>query len=63
MDTIEIYRNVDGGSLFYFLADVANPGAGSWTYTDSTADSGLNTAIVAPVAHANDAPPSGISLA
>lgn len=60
VDKISIFRTLDGGSLYYFLADVTNtPG---WTYVDSTADSGLNTDIVAPISHANDIPPSGISL-
>jgi hypothetical protein len=59
VDHIDIYRTADGGSLFYFLATVAN---GTSTYTDSTADSGLNDDIVAPIAHVNDPPPSGISL-
>jgi hypothetical protein len=61
-DTIEIYRNKDGGSVYYFLALIANPGAGSWSYTDSTPDSGLNTFKIAPINHANDPPPAGIRL-
>src|SRR5205807_9634979 len=55
------YRTLAGASSYYSLAEVANPGAGSWTYTDSTADSGLNTALVAPLAHANDPAPTGIN--
>lgn len=36
--------------------------AGTWQYTDSTADSGLNTDIVAPISDANDPPPANIHL-
>lgn len=59
---IDIYRTKDGGGVFYFNAEVANPGAGTWTFTDSTADSALNTLIIAPLAHVNDPPPAGASL-
>jgi len=62
VDTIEIYRTDDGGSNFYFLTDIVNPGASTWTYTDSTPDSGLNDDIVAPLSHVNDPPASGMSL-
>jgi hypothetical protein len=58
VDKIDIYRTEDGGSLYYFLAEVVN---GTSTYTDSTADSGLNNDLVAPLT-GNDPPPSGISL-
>lgn len=59
---IDIYRTKDGGGVYYFDAEVANPGAGTWTFTDSTADSALNTSIIAPLAHVNDPPPAGASL-
>jgi hypothetical protein len=59
---IEIFRTKDGGSTYYFVASITNPGTGTWTYTDSTADSALNTLLIAPVAHVNDPPPAGISL-
>lgn len=59
VDKIQIYRTADGGSSYYLLVEVANATS---SYTDSTADSGLNNLIVAPLAHANDPPPSGISL-
>jgi hypothetical protein len=57
---VDIYRTLDGGSNYYFLASVAN-GSGTWTYTDSTADASLNNLIVAPLNHANDPPPAGIN--
>lgn len=61
VDKIEIYRTADGGAVFYFLADISNPGNTTWTYTDSTADSGLNELIVGPINHVNDPPPVGLS--
>jgi hypothetical protein len=62
VDDIDIYRTVDGGSDYFYLATISNPPSGTWSYTDSTADSGLNTDLVAPLAHTNDPPPAGISL-
>lgn len=59
---IEIFRTKDGGSTYYFVASITNPGVGAWTYTDSTADSALNVFLIAPVAHVNDPPPAGVSL-
>jgi hypothetical protein len=59
VDKIEIYRTADGGSRFFFVAEIDNPASGSWTYTDSTVDSALNELIVAPVAHDNDPVPAG----
>lgn len=58
VDKIEIYRTKDGGSVFYYLATI-NEGA-SWSYTDTTPDSGLNTARIAPLF--NDPPPTGAHL-
>jgi hypothetical protein len=59
VDKIWIFRNNDGGSVFYFLAEINNTGS---TYTDSTPDSGLNNDIVAPLT-GNDPPPTGMRLA
>lgn len=58
VDTIEIYRNDDGGSLFYFLADVSNATS---NYVDNIPDTGLNDDIIAPLT-GNDPPPSGAGL-
>lgn len=58
VDKIDIYRNDDGGSIFYFLAEVSNATS---TYADTTADSGLNNDLVAPLT-GNDPPPTGMSL-
>ena len=41
-----IYRTTAGGSIYYFLAEVADNS--TTTYTDSTADVSLDTTIVAP---------------
>jgi hypothetical protein len=60
VDKVGIYRTLDGGALYNFVAEVAN---GTASYTDSTTDSGLNTDILAPTAHLNDPPPAGASLA
>jgi hypothetical protein len=60
VDKVDIYRTYDGGSVYYYLATVNN--GGTWNYTDSTPDNGLNDFIVAPLSHSNDAPPAGISL-
>lgn len=59
---IWIFRTKDGGSEYYFLASVANPGNSTWTYTDNTLDSQLNDDIIAPVADFNNPPPAGASL-
>lgn len=62
VDTINIYRTLDGGSTFYYLATVANNSGFSVTgYTDSTPDSGLNNLITAPTNHSNDPAPTGIN--
>jgi len=48
VDTIVIYRTVQGGSTFLLLAEIANPPSGTqWQYTDTTPDSGLNPLIQA----------------
>lgn len=61
-DKIQIYRTLDGGSIYYYNAVIANPASGTWSYTDSTPDSALNTDIVAPLAGINDPPPVGATL-
>lgn len=58
---IQIYRSTDGGVNFEFLAQIANPGSGNWSYTDSSADAALNPFVLAPVYGANNQPPSGIT--
>jgi hypothetical protein len=58
---IQIYRTRDGGGNFFLLAEIANPG-GTFSYVDSTPDTGLNQFIIAPLAHVNDPPPTGAKL-
>jgi hypothetical protein len=60
VDTVEIYRTLDGGSTFYFLTSVANPGSGTWQYTDNIPDSSLNQGKTAPMNSLNDPPPVGL---
>ena len=59
VDKIDIYRTLDGGSLFYFVAEVANATS---SYTDNNADSTLNNQLIAPLAFSNNPPPTGLSL-
>lgn len=47
--TVYIYRTAQGGSTFFYLAQLTNPGATTWTFTDNTPDSGLNILIQAQV--------------
>jgi hypothetical protein len=60
VDKVDIYRTDDGGAIFYYLTTINN--GGTWSYTDNTADSGLNDDIQAPLADTNDPPPSNGSL-
>jgi hypothetical protein len=62
VDKIDIYRTVDGGTSYFYLATINNPPSGTWSFTDNNADSTLNTDIEAPSPLANNPPPSGISL-
>jgi hypothetical protein len=61
VDKVDIFRTLDGGSIYFYLATINNPPSGSWSYTDSTADSGLNNLISAPVNRVNDPPPAGVT--
>lgn len=59
VDEIEIYRTTDGGSTYFHLATVANPGSGDWTYKDGVIDEELGTRA-APIENENDPPPVGL---
>lgn len=61
-DTVDIYRTLDGGSVYYFLHSIANTFSGTWSYTDTTTDFGLNDQLIAPLNHLNDPPPTGMTL-
>jgi hypothetical protein len=56
VDKIDIYRIKDGGAVYYFLVEIANPGNVVWTYTDNLPDSSLNTSIIAPGVGAGSIP-------
>jgi len=61
VDKINIYRTLDGSTTYNFLTQIANPPSGTWSYTDSTADTGLNDDVHPSLDHLNDPPPAGIS--
>jgi len=60
VDTVVIFRNTDGGAFYYQLTTVTNPAAGTWTFTDTTQDTGLNTSLFAPLGKLNSPPPAGL---
>lgn len=63
IDTIVIYRTVDGGSTFMFDTAIPAPltgAAGMWGYTDVAADTDLILEIQGAIAPANDPPPVGL---
>jgi len=70
VDTISIFRTLDGGATLFWLTDIKNPSpingnAQPWTYADFLPDvangtfAGLNTLVTAPINHSNDAPLAG----
>jgi len=64
VDKVHVYRTTDGGGGIFFEcvgSPIANPGAGSWTFNDTTTDENLKSKS-APIAGANDPPPAGIKL-
>lgn len=61
VDTIAIYRNVDGGGFWFQVGTVANPGATTWNFTDNVADNALDTQISAPIGLINSLPPAGLT--
>lgn len=62
LDTIILWRTVQGGSTLFYLDEFPNPGLGQvWTYTDTTPDTGLNELIEAPVDDSNNPPPVGMT--
>lgn len=61
VDTIVIWRTVQGGSSLFFLDEISNPGSGkNWVYTDTIPDTSLNELISAPIDGVNDPPPTGL---
>jgi hypothetical protein len=60
VDKIYIFRTADEGSIPLFLASVANPGASSWTFTDTLPDTALDILVQADRASQNKPPPVGL---
>jgi hypothetical protein len=57
VDTIVIYRTVQGGSLLLEEDEIPAPPAGQlWQYVDENSDLELNPLITAAINHANDPP-------
>ena len=64
IDQIWLWRTVQGGSVLVFLDALPNPSVGAsatWIYTDYLPDTSLDSLIEAPINHANDPPPVGIT--
>lgn len=62
-DTVDFYRNADGGFLYYYLGSVPNPGSGTVSFVDNTIpDTSLITQRIAPINHLNDPPPLGMTI-
>jgi hypothetical protein len=60
-DRNDLYRTTDGGALFYYCASDNNvDGSTSWSIFDNIQDVSLNSTLVGPIAHVNDAPPAGL---
>lgn len=70
VDTISIYRTFDGGATFFLLTKIKNPApqggiAQPWSFQDFLPDvatasfPGLNTLVLGPINHSNDAPLAG----
>ena len=64
VDTITIWRTLDGGGTLFFLTEIPNPppiGGQAQTvqFRDFQADSVINQFVTAPINHTNDPPPVG----
>jgi hypothetical protein len=60
IDTVVLYRILQNGSTFLYLDQIAvTPSQGTWTYNDTTPDSGLNISIQAQVNGEGTPLPSG----
>ncbi|HET6220179.1 MAG TPA: hypothetical protein VFE27_24335 [Acidobacteriaceae bacterium] len=65
IDTIVLWRTLEGGSTLLFEDEFPNPAVGSdpgsWIYTDTKPDDALNEFITAPISDSNDPPPAGFT--
>lgn len=60
VDTIVIYRTLQGGSTYGEIAEIPNPGAGqTWTYADTSTDADVNLELQAQMAGEGTPLPSG----
>jgi hypothetical protein len=71
VDTISIFRTLDGGATFFWLTDISNPQpiqgvARPWAFQDFIPDvptaafpGTLNQLVLGPINHSNDPPPVG----
>lgn len=63
VDSCDLYRTPDGGSVLLFDTSTPNVNASTaWDIQDIALDSDLNFELIGPVAHANDPPPVGMTL-
>jgi hypothetical protein len=62
VDRDDVYRSTDGGPILLYATSATNVSGSSWSLTDVALDSDLNTGLIGPVAHANDAPPTGATI-
>jgi hypothetical protein len=60
-DRADLYRTSDGGSLLLYDSSTTNT-SGAISWTDAATDQDLNFEVIGPVAHANDPPPSGMTM-
>lgn len=63
IDTVVIYRSVQGGSTATLLYEdeIPNPASGLWAYYDNSIDLDLNNLILANVALSASPPPTGVT--
>jgi hypothetical protein len=62
VDTIVIYRTLQGGSTLFELVEITAPAnGGTWTYRSTEQDSDLNTFIQAQIDSSNNPPPANLT--
>lgn len=59
VDTVIVYRTLQGGSTFFQLARIANPASGNWTFNDVSPDSALTISLQALINGEGTPLPSG----
>jgi hypothetical protein len=59
VDIIYIYRTAQGGSTFLYVGQIPNTPGATWSFTDTTPDSGLNVTIQAQVNNEGSVLPRG----